>query len=83
MTTLQMVNAEQNPSGRLVFVVGVQTDVGRPEFPISIQDSGTPTKNEDAVLRSAIDLAVRLLKLLVFDLLHKKFFGGCHAGALG
>ena len=57
MTTLEMAKVEQHPSGRLVFNVRVLTDAGKLEFPISVEDKGTQAKNEDAVLRSAIELA--------------------------
>jgi hypothetical protein len=57
MTTLQMAMVEQHRSGRLVFNVRVQTEAGKFEFPISVQDKGTQAKNENAVLRSAIELA--------------------------
>src|SRR5271165_3219059 len=37
-----MAMAEQHPSGRLVFNVRVQTEAGKLEFPISVEDKGNP-----------------------------------------
>ena len=54
---LQITNVERHPSGRLVFNVRMQTDAGKLEFPISVEDEGTQAKNENAALRSAIELA--------------------------
>lgn len=57
MTTLQLTMLEQQPGGRLIFNLSAQTDAGKLEFPISVQDEGTETKNETAALRSTIALA--------------------------
>ena len=54
MTTLQIAIVERYPGGRLVFNVRAQTDAGKLEFPISVEDEGTQTQNETAALRSAI-----------------------------
>jgi hypothetical protein len=57
MTTLQMAIVERHPGGRLVFNVRAQTDAGKLEFPISVEDEGTQAKNETTALRSVIVLA--------------------------
>jgi hypothetical protein len=57
MTMLKMNITERHPNGRLVFDVRMQSALGRLEVPISIDDQGTQTRNEGAVLRTAIELA--------------------------
>jgi len=60
MADIQVSKVEQQPNGRSVFSVRVQTRAGRMEFPIAIQDEGTVGKNEIAVLRGALGFAEEL-----------------------
>jgi hypothetical protein len=46
-----VAKVEQDPNGRLLFSVRVQSNEGRMEFPIAVQDEGTAARNEIAALR--------------------------------
>jgi hypothetical protein len=57
---IEVTRIEQQAEGRLLFNVRAYTDEGRIEFPIGIQDLGTPALDEAAVLRSTLHLAAEL-----------------------
>ncbi len=56
-TTLQVTKVEEQTNGRSLFSVHAFTPEGRIEFPIGIQDLGSPALDEVAVLRSTLALA--------------------------
>jgi hypothetical protein len=55
-----VAKVEQDPNGRLLFSVRVQSNEGRMEFPIAVQDEGTAARNEIAALRSTLRFAEEL-----------------------
>jgi hypothetical protein len=57
MTKLEVAKIEEQGNGRLLFIVRAYTSEGRMEFPIGIQDLGSPALDEIAVLRSTLGLA--------------------------
>ena len=59
-TEIQVTKVEEQARGRLVFNVRASTTEGRIEFPIAIQELGSPLLDEEAVLRSTLDLAEQL-----------------------
>jgi hypothetical protein len=60
MTKLEVTKIEEQGNGRLLFNVRAYTSEGRIEFPIGIQDLGSPALDEIAVLRSTLDVADQL-----------------------
>jgi hypothetical protein len=60
MTKLEMTKIEEQGNGRLLFNVRAYTSEGRIEFPIGIQDLGSPALDDIAVLRSTLDFADEL-----------------------
>jgi hypothetical protein len=57
-----VAKVEQDPNGRLLFSVRVQSNEGRMEFPIAVQDEGTAARNEIAALRSTLRFAEELVE---------------------
>ena len=66
MANIQVKKVEDQLNHRLLYSVQVNADTDRMEFPIGIQDQGSPAANEAAVLAStlafaeALDAAARL-----------------------
>jgi len=60
MTKLEVTKIEEQGNGRLLFNVRAYTSEGRIEFPIGIQDLGSPALDDIAVLRSTLGLADEL-----------------------
>jgi hypothetical protein len=60
MTKAEVTEIEQQLDGRLLFRVRLAASAGRIEFSIAIQDQGSATLNEKAVLRSTLGLASEL-----------------------
>ncbi len=66
MTNIEVKKVEDQLNHRLLYSVRVNADTDRMEFPIGIQDQGSPAANEAAVLAStlafadALDAAARL-----------------------
>ena len=60
MTKLEVTRIEEQGNGRLLFNVRAYTSEGRIEFPIGIQDLGSPALDDTAVLRSTLDFADEL-----------------------
>jgi hypothetical protein len=57
MTKLEVTKVEEQANGRLLFSVRASTSEARIEFPIGIQDLGSPALDEIAVLRSTLAFA--------------------------
>jgi hypothetical protein len=57
MTKLEVTKVEQQSNGRLLYYVRAYFPEGRIEFPIGIQDLGSPALDEVAVLRSTLGFA--------------------------
>ena len=66
MANIELTKVEDQLNHRLLYSVRVNADTDRMEFPIAIQDQGSPAANEAAVLAStlafaeALDAAARL-----------------------
>ena len=60
MTKLEVTKIEEQGNGRLLFNVRAYTSEGRIEFPIGIQDLGSPALDDIAVLRSTLGFADEL-----------------------
>ena len=60
MTKLEVTKIEEQGNGRLLFNVRAYTSEGRIEFPIGIQNLGSPALDDIAVLRSTLGLADEL-----------------------
>jgi hypothetical protein len=60
MTKLEVTKIEEQTNGRLLFNVRAHTSQGRIEFPIGIQDLGSPALDEVAVLRATLGVADEL-----------------------
>ena len=66
MTNIEVKKVEDQLNHRPLYSVRVNADMDRMEFPIGIQDQGSPAANEAAVLAStlafadALDAAARL-----------------------
>ena len=60
MAKLEIKKIEDQRDGRLLFNVRVYAAEGRIEFPIGIQDLGSPAQDEAAVLRSTLGFAEEL-----------------------
>jgi hypothetical protein len=56
-TTIEVTKIEEQAKGRLLFNVCAYTAEGRIDFPVGIQDLGSPALDEAAVLRSTLSLA--------------------------
>ena len=59
-TKIEVTKVEEQARGRLLFNVRAYTTEGRIDFPIAIQELGSPLLDEAAVLRSTLDLAEQL-----------------------
>jgi hypothetical protein len=57
MTKVEVTKIEEQRNGRLLFNVRAYGSEGRVEFPIGIQDLGSPALDEIAVLRSTLGFA--------------------------
>ena len=62
MTKVEVAKIEDQQNGRLLFCVRAHSPEGRIEFPIGIQDLGTPALDEAAVLRTTLEFADDLAK---------------------
>ena len=60
MAKLEITKIEERKGGKLLYNVRVYAAEGQIEFPIGIQDFGSPAQNEAAVLRSTIAFAEEL-----------------------
>jgi hypothetical protein len=60
MTKLEVTKIEELGNGRSLFNVRAYTSEGRIEFPIGIQDLGSPALDDVAVLRSTLGHADEL-----------------------
>jgi hypothetical protein len=60
MAKFEVTKIEEQGNGRLLFKVRAYTSEGRIEFPIGIQDLGSPALDELAVLRSTLGVADEL-----------------------
>jgi hypothetical protein len=60
MAKLEITKIEVRMDRRLLFNVRVYAAEGRIEFPIGIQDLGSPAQDEAAVLRSTLGFAEEL-----------------------
>ena len=60
MAKLEVTKIEEQGDGRLLFNVRAYTSEGRIEFPIGIQDLGSPALDDIAVLRSTLGFADEL-----------------------
>lgn len=61
---IEVTRVEEQAKGRLLFNVRAHTTEGRIEFPIGIQELGSPSLDEAAVLRSTLELAEQLAATL-------------------
>jgi hypothetical protein len=59
-TKIEVTKIEEQPKGRRLFNVRAYSSEGRIEFPIAIQELGSPLLDEAAVLRSTLDVAEKL-----------------------
>jgi hypothetical protein len=59
-TNIEVAKIEEQAKGGLLFNVRTETAEGRIEFPIEIQELGSPDLDEAAVLRSTLDFAQQL-----------------------
>ena len=57
MTNIEVKEVEQQLNRRLLFSVRVSGETDQMEFPIGIQDQGSPAANEAAVLASTLAFA--------------------------
>jgi hypothetical protein len=57
MAKIEVTEVEEQLNHRLLFNVRVSVDKGQIDFPIGIQDQGSPARNEAAVLMSTLSLA--------------------------
>jgi hypothetical protein len=57
VTKLEVTKVEEQANGQLLFSVRASTSEGRIEFPIGIQNLGSPALDEIAVLQSTLGLA--------------------------
>ena len=60
MTKLEVTKIEEQGNGRSLFNVRAYTSEGRIEFPIGIQNLGSPALDDIAVLRSTLGFADEL-----------------------
>jgi len=54
MANIEVKKVEEQLHRRLLFSVRVNADTNQMEFPISVQDQGSATANESAVLSSTL-----------------------------
>lgn len=59
-TNIEVTKIEEQAKGRLLFNVRTETAEGRIDFPIGMQELGSPDLDEAAVLRSTLDFAQQL-----------------------
>jgi len=64
MADIDMAIVEEHPNGKLVYSLRVRSAEGRMEFPIAVQNEGTATRNEVAVLGAALRFAEELAESL-------------------
>ena len=57
MTNIELKKVEQQLNHRILYSVKVNADADHMEFPIGIQDQGSATANETAVLASTLAFA--------------------------
>jgi hypothetical protein len=57
MTKVEVTKIEEQRNGRFLFNVRTYGSEGRVDFPIGIQDLGSPALDEIAVLRSTLGFA--------------------------
>jgi hypothetical protein len=60
MKNVEITKIEEQLNGRLLYSVRAYNSAGRIEFPVGIQDLGTPALDEIAVLRSTLTFADEL-----------------------
>ncbi len=60
MAHIEVTKVEEQREGRFLFNVRIDAVEGRIEFPIGIQDLGSPAQDEAAVLRSTLGFAEEL-----------------------
>ena len=61
MANIEVKKVEDQLNYRLLYSVRVNADMDRMEFPIGIQDQGSPAANEAAVLASTLAFADALI----------------------
>jgi hypothetical protein len=64
MADIDMAIVEEHPNGKLVYSLRVRSAEGRIKFPIVVQNEGTATRNEVAVLGAALRFAEELAESL-------------------
>ncbi len=57
---IEVTKIEEQARGRLLYNIRAYAAEGRIEFPIGVQDLGSPALDETAALRSALSLAEEL-----------------------
>ena len=60
MANIEVKKVEEQPGRRLLYSVHVQSDAGRTEFPIGVDDQGSAAANEAAVISSTLGFAEEL-----------------------
>jgi hypothetical protein len=60
MATIEVRKVEEQLNHRLLFSVRVNADEGHIEFPVGVEDQGSPAANEAAALASTLAFAERL-----------------------
>jgi hypothetical protein len=60
MTNIQVKKVEDQLNHRLLYSVRVDADTNHMEFPIGVQDQGSPAANETAVLTRTVAFAEEL-----------------------
>jgi len=60
MASIEIDKVEEQLNRRVLYSVRVNADEGRMGFPVAIQDQGSATANEAAVLASALAFAENL-----------------------
>ncbi len=60
MATIEVRKVEEQLNHRLLFSVRVSADEGHIEFPVGVEDQGSPVANEAAALDSTLALAEAL-----------------------
>ena len=68
MANIEVKKVEELLNHRILYSVNVNADADHMEFPIGIQDHGSTTANETAVLTSAIAFAEELEAVARFRL---------------
>jgi hypothetical protein len=60
LATIELTKVEEHPNSKILFRVRVNVGAGQMEFPIGVEDKGSPMLNEMAVLRSTLGFAEEL-----------------------